>query len=430
MTGNVFGDIFKCCSFGESHGPAVGAVIDGCPAGADFSLEFLRKELSRRRPGQSAWSSSRSEPDEPEVLSGVFQGKTLGSPIAVIVRNKDARPEDYEKIKSAPRPGHADDLWKEKFGEHDHRGGGRSSGRETVARVIAGAVARMVLKTLCPDFHAMAFVRCIAAGSSSGGPAGGASSSNDFASSDPKDNSLSSGGGKAGAAADSESAGGDGSSAAFASDGLKDNGLSGEGAKSGKSPTNCNLRDSDFKTAGLYIEEGELQEAEALFQSRSSVDAFPVRFPHKEKSQEAERLLNEAKVRGESLGALAEVWTGGLPVGLGQPVFRKFKSDLASALLGIGATSGFSIGRGFKAAFAAGSKFHSQAKHYGGLRGGLSTGERLRIQIPFKPPSSFGETALKGRHDPCIAPRAVPVVEAMIALTVLNHLLWKRLDRL
>ena len=382
MGANVFGDLFQCRSFGESHGPAIGVVIDGCPAGADFSLDLLKKDLRRRRPGRSAWTSARQEPDEPEVLSGVLRGKTLGSPIAVIVRNKDARPEDYEKIRRAPRAGHADDLWKEKFGEQDQSGGGRSSGRETVARVIAGSAARMVLKTLCPDFHAMAFVRRIAA---------------------PDGKHF-------GEKSSVEKAGG------------------GEKSLAGKKPP----AGGGTGGGGLYIEDEELQEAEALFKSRSFVDSFPASFPHREKSQEAERFLREAKAQGESLGALAELWVGGLPSGLGQPVFRKFKADLASALLGIGATSGMSIGAGFNASFAVGSKFHSsgEAKNYGGLRGGLTTGERLKIQIAFKPPSSFGETALKGRHDPCIAPRAVPVIEAMTSITVLNHLLWKRLDRL
>ena len=395
MGANIFGDIFKCCSFGESHGPAVGAVIDGCPAGAEFSLDLLRKELGRRRPGRNEWSSARSEPDEPEVLSGVFQGKTLGSPIAVIVRNKDARPEEYEKIRSAPRPGHADDLWQKKFGERDYRGGGRSSGRETVARVIAGSIARMALKSLCPDFHAMAFVRRLAALPATGAKFAGSESG------------LPASGGPAGG------------------------GFAAGGARAEGGPTDRPLQKGGFKPAALCLEESELREAEGLFKSRSSPDSYPACFPHKEKSQEAEKLLKTAKARGESLGALVELWAEGLPAGLGQPVFRKFKADLAAALLGIGATSGLSIGAGEEAAFASGSEFHhGQTKHYGGLRGGLTTGERLRIQIPFKPPASFGATAREGRHDPCIAPRAVPVVEAMLSMTALNHLLWKRLDRL
>ena len=161
MSANSFGHIFKFHSFGESHGTGMGAVIEGCPSGVLFSLEDIRRELDRRRPGRWPWSSSRKEPDEPEILSGVFEGKTLGTPIGILVRNKDARPQDYKTIKEKTRVGHADDLWQEKFGHWDHRGGGRASGRETLSRVLAGCVARSLLKELCPSFRVMAFVRQI-----------------------------------------------------------------------------------------------------------------------------------------------------------------------------------------------------------------------------------------------------------------------------
>ena len=343
MGANTFGNLFQCHSFGESHGTALGVVIEGCPAGVDFSLKILKGELDRRRPGHSPWTSARKEPDEPEVLSGVFEGKTLGTPIAILVRNKGAKSEDYEKIKNTPRPGHADDLWQEKFSHRDWRGGGRASGRETLSRVIAGAIARMVLKTLCPDFQTMAFVRQI-------GP--------------------------------------------------------------------------------LYLKEEDLKEAEELFKSKTLSDTYPACVPHKIQSKEAVKILMEAKAAGESLGSLVEIWIKGLPKGLGQPVFHKFKGDLAAAFLGLGASAGILIGEGMAAASAKGTHFHKESKSYGGLRGGLTTGEVVTIQISFKPPSSLKEVALQGRHDPCIGPRAVVVVEAMACLVALDHLLWKRLDRI
>ena len=343
MGANTFGNLFKCHTFGESHGPALGVVIDGCPAGVDFSLDVLEQELNRRRPGRWPWTTARKEPDSPEVLSGVFEGKTLGTPIAIVVQNKGAKSEDYKKIRTAPRPGHADDLWQEKFDHRDWRGGGRASGRETLSRVLAGAVARMALRQVCPAFQVMAFVRQI---------------------------------------------------------------------------------------GDLYLEKEELKTADNLFNSKSLSEEYPACFPHKAKSKKAVQILMEAKVKGESLGSLVEVWIKGLPKGLGQPVFHKFKADLTGAFLGIGASTGVFIGEGIGASSFKGTDFHSKSKNYGGLRGGLTTGENIKVQIPFKPPSSLNEVAKEGRHDPCIGPRAVPVVEAMTCLVTLDHLLWKRLDRI
>ena len=339
MGANTFGNLFKCHTFGESHGPALGVVIDGCPAGVPFSFEVLKRELNRRRPGRWPWTTARKEPDSPEVLSGVFEGKTLGTPIAIIVQNKEVRSEDYRKIRTAPRPGHADDLWREKFSHWDWRGGGRASGRETLGRVLAGAVARMALSQVCLNFHIMAFVRQI---------------------------------------------------------------------------------------GDLSLEEEELKEADNLFASKTLSEEYPACFPHKVKSKEAVQILMEAKAKGESLGSLVEVWIKGLPKGLGQPVFHKFKADLAGAFLGIGASAGVFIGE----SASSGTDFHSKNTSYGGLRGGLTTGENIKMRIPFKPPSSLKEVAIKGRHDPCIGPRAVSVVEAMACLVTLDHLLWQRLDRI
>lgn len=321
----------------------MGAVIEGCPSGVPFSLEIVQRELDRRRPGKWPWHSSRKEPDQPEILSGVFEGKTLGTPIGILVRNRDARPQDYETVKENPRSGHADDLWRDKFGHWDHRGGGRASGRETLSRVLAGSVARALLKNLCPDFRVMAFVR---------------------------------------------------------------------------------------KIGSLCLEEEDLKTAEKLFQENILSEKFSACVPHREKSEEAVKLLIEAKERGDSLGSLVELWMEGLPRGLGQPVFHKFKSDLAQGLMSLGASSGLEIGQGFSAAGQRGGTFHQSPKNYGGLRGGLTTGERIILRVAFKPPSTLGDMAKKGRHDPCIGPRAVPVVEAMACIVAADHLLWSRLDRL
>lgn len=323
MGANTFGTLFSITSFGESHGVALGAVIDGCPAGVQWNEDILLRELERRRPGNASVTSSRNESDKPEILSGVFEGKTLGTPIAVIVRNSDARSKDYEKIALAPRAGHADDVWKMKFGHSDPRGGGRSSGRETVARVIGGAVARMFLHDSAPAFSIRGFASQIG-------------------------------------------------------------------------PFEANISDE-----------------KPLWQ-RADV----------------EKLLLAAKSEGKSYGGTAELWLDGVPKGLGQPVFRKLKSDLAAAMMSVGATGGVEIGEGFESTRAEGSQFHRQGEApYGGIRGGISTGERIVIKVAFKPTSSVLDVAKQGRHDPCIVPRAIPVLEAMAALVIADHVLLSRSDR-
>jgi len=340
MAGNTFGDLFRVTTFGESHGVAMGAVIDGCPAGITWDGGMLESELGRRRPGRTAIDSARAEADAPEVLSGVFDGRTLGTPIAVLVRNTDARPDDYDQIRSEPRQGHADDVWQVKYGHVDHRGGGRSSGRETLSRVIGGAVAQMVLGELCPSTSVLGF-------SSQIGP--------------------------------------------IAID----------------------------DTAG----------AESFF-GNHDLDGLTARFPDATRSAEIERLLTEAKENGNSYGGVAEVWIDSPPAGLGQPVFDKLKADLAKAVLSVGATTAFELGAGFVAATAEGSEFHRLADQsgYGGVRGGISTGERIVFRVHFKPTSSVLDTAKKGRHDPCIVPRAIPVLEAMTKLVVVDHVLRARSD--
>ena len=332
MTGNCFGNIFKVSTFGESHGKAMGSLIDGCPAGIPFNEELLLKELKRRRPGlhgaKSGIVSSRNEDDIPEILSGVFDGKTLGTPIAIVVRNNDMRSSDYDKIKYTPRVGHADDVWKEKFGHVDHRGGGRSSGRETISRVIGGAVAQMVLKQVCPDLKVFSFARSI----------------------------------------------------------------------------------------------GMISLSQEEVNSISFSDKMSW-LPIDTKRKEVEQLLLDAKKYGKSYGGLVEVRIKNTPKNLGQPVFNKLKADLAHAVTGIGAVVSFEFGDGAKVAELEGSEFHSRKghAHYGGIRGGISTGEEIILRTTLKPTATVLHEAKNGRHDPCIIPRALSVIEAMIYMVLLDH---------
>ena len=352
MTANTFGQIFRITSFGESHGTALGCVVEGCPAGVKWNEELLLKELSRRRPGQKQEGrevivTSRNEADLPELLSGVFEGVTLGTPIAMVTRNQDARSEDYKNIQ--PRTGHADDVWRAKFGVSDPRGGGRSSGRETVSRVMAGAVAKMFLNQAAPKIRVTGFMV-------QAGP---------FAMTHDEVESFS----------------------------------------------------KKVKAAGA----GEYP-----------ADAFVGRFASPSQQDTLEKLLTDAKLEGKSYGGTAEIWIDGCPANLGQPVFRKLKSDLALAAMSLGATSGFELGSGIEATQTEGSEFHdpsADSARYGGIRGGISTGERIVFRVHFKPTSSVMDVAKKGRHDPCIVPRAIPVLEAMAHLVLADHLLWSRLDR-
>jgi chorismate synthase len=329
---NTFGNRLKMTSFGESHGAALGVLIDGCPSGLVFDMELLQSDLMRRRPGQSSQVSQRQEPDLPEVLSGIFENKTLGTPIAIMVRNKDSNSSEYDLIKNNPRNGHADDVWLEKFGHADHRGGGRTSGRETLSRVIGGSIAKMILKKSCPTFEAVSYVSQI---------------------------------------------------------------------------------------GSLKLVEKQDQE------TKGNVDS----------------LLAKARQDGESYGGEVTVKLKNVPASLGQPVFHKLKADFASAVMSIGATSSFEIGAGIEAKSARGTQFHSSSDFsnsnfgnnsgkYGGIRGGISTGEEIVVRVGFKPTSSILDVSKKGRHDPCIAIRAACVVEAMLCFVLADHLLWKRTDQI
>lgn len=351
---NSFGQLFRWTTFGESHGHSLGVVIDGCPAGVKWSSESLQRDLDRRRPGQKTSQgevivTDRNESDQCEVVSGIFENKTLGTPIACLVKNTNARSQDYAQIAEAPRCGHADLNWKNKFAHTDIRGGGRSSGRETLSRVIAGSVAKMFLQQEQAEIKITAFAKRI----------------------------------------------------------------------------------SEFE-----LDANEIHALSDVTASASQndihklVDKYSARFPTK-KTNITDYLL-KAKSAGESYGGVVEVWVDGCTPGLGEPVFYKMKSALAQAMMSIGATSGFEIGGGFDLCSQKGTEVHRQASSevYGGIQGGITTGDRILFRVGFKPTSSILEVAQQGRHDPCIVPRAVPVVEAMTWAVLADMVLLQRLNNL
>ncbi|MFA6081375.1 MAG: chorismate synthase [Patescibacteria group bacterium] len=339
MAGNTFGQLFRVTTFGESHGGAVGCVVDGCPPGLIVSTEDIQKDLDRRKPGQSKVTSPRKEEDKIEILSGVFEGITTGTPIMMMVRNKDARPEDYEKFKDIFRPSHADFTFQKKFGARDWRGSGRSSARETLARVAAGAIAKKFLnEKLEIEFFA-----------------------------------------------------------------------------------------SIEEVAGVKIKsDGEMT-----------------------------KIIETAKNDGDSVGGVIRGVIKNVPVGLGEPVFDKLSADLGKAMLSIPAVKGFEIGSGFAGVKMRGSehndsfftdkngKIRTKTNFSGGIQGGISNGENIFFRVAFKPVSTIRKEQntvdlngkdvkleVTGRHDPCVLPRAVPIVEAMAALTIMDHFLRNKSQNL
>lgn len=338
---NTFGELFRVTTFGESHGPAMGAVIDGCPAGVALTTAMVQQALSRRRPGQSAVTTARAEADVVELLSGVFEEKTLGTPIAAVVRNEAQRSQDYSVLAKEDRPGHADRVWRERFHHRDPRGGGRTSGRETLSRVIGGAVAEALLSRELPTLTTVGWVSQV-------GP--------------------------------------------------------------------LVLPFSPVKV------------------TRSEVDATTTRCPQSEMAAQMEARILEAKAQGDSLGGVITVRVDGLPVGLGEPVFGKLKSLLAYAVGSIGAVTGVVWGpEDLETRLSLpGTQFHAvradgrPSEAYGGIQGGLSNGEPLVLRVLFKPPATLKDHAKAGRHDPCILPRAVPVIEAMVSMVLAD--LWLHLQ--
>lgn len=345
MNSNSFGQHFKISTFGESHGNAMGAVIDGCPAGLDFDFDLLKLDLQRRKPGKSNLPanqvvSPRNEPDDFEILSGVLNGKTLGTPIALVIRNQDAKSHDYQNI--GFRKGHADDVWQKKFGIADLRGGGRASARETVARVAAGSIAKMLLKKWYPKLNFFGFSQSIGA-------------------------------------------------------------------------------------FNLSVEELAVLKNQKKINSEF-IDQCPARFLGSN-ANEVISYLQQLQQDNDSIGGAVQMVIENAPENLGQPVFNKLKSDLSAAMLSVGGTCGFELGMNtIDNLKLTGKEFHSK-NFYGGIRGGISTGEEIYFRIYMKPTSSIMDVAKNGRHDPCLLPRAIPVFEAMTALVLADHVLAMRLDR-
>lgn len=323
MPGNSFGQMLKITTFGESHGEALGVVIDGMPGNLLVNLSDLNKELKRRAPGQHEVHTSRKESDLPEIISGIFENKTLGTPITVIVRNTNQKSEDYNNLKDQYRPGHADKTTAQKYGIRDHRGGGRASGRETLARVIAGYFAGLII----PMVSTYAYIEQV-------GP--------HKLKNHPKDH---------------------------------------------------------------------------------NVDRGEINIPDAAMTKDVIAFLNTCKTEGNSAGGIVTVSILNCPLGLGEPVFDKLKSDLAKAMLSLPACTAFGLGEGFRFADLLGSEISSQSHFFGGMEGGISNGEPIYFKLAFKAPSTIGEKAKEGRHDPCVLPRVIPVVEAMAKLVIADHFL-------
>ncbi|HZK09323.1 MAG TPA: chorismate synthase [Bacteroidales bacterium] len=352
MASNSFGEILRITSFGESHGLAMGGVIDGFPPGVIIDLDFVQQCLDRRKPGQSRLVSQRKEADKIEVLSGIFDNKTTGSPIAFIVRNSDQRSADYDALSNVYRPSHADYTYHQKYGHVDQRGGGRASARETLVRVAAGAFATHLLKQF--GIQVLAYTHQI-----------------------------------------------------------------------GNITAQANLS--------------------ALTQK--IVDDSPTRCPDKVAASRMEELLAELARQGDSVGGVVACTITGVPAGLGEPVYNKLSAALAAAMMGINATKGFEVGEGFVAASRKGSEHNdafvvengaitTRTNHSGGIQGGISNGQSVIFRVAFKPPASIArqqttvdksgkevQLSVTGRHDPCVVPRAVPVVEAMAALVIADFYL-------
>ncbi len=348
MSGNTIGKLFSVTTFGESHGPALGCIVDGCPPGLPLSEAIIQKEVDRRRSGQSRYTSQRHEADHVKILSGVFEGKTTGTPIGLMIENTDQRSRDYEKIKDQFRPGHADYTYAKKYGIRDYRGGGRSSARETVMRVAAGAIAKYYLKQHC----------------------------------------------------------------------------------------NVEIR-------GCLIQLGAIK---CAINDWQLVEQNPFFCADAEKIPVLEHYLQALIKEGNSIGACLHIEANNVPAGLGEPVFDKLDADIASAMMSINAVKGVGIGAGFACVEQKGTEHRDEitpegfkSNQAGGILGGISTGQAIIVQVAFKPTSSLripGQTintqgeltdiVTTGRHDPCVALRAVPIAEAMLAIVLMDHLLRHR----
>lgn len=355
---NTFGNIYRLTSFGESHGPGIGGVIDGCPSGIELDTEFIQQELNRRKPGQSKITTPRKEDDEVQFLSGIYEGKTTGTPIGFIIWNKNQHSSDYDNMKALYRPSHADYTYQTKYGIRDPRGGGRSSARETIARCVAGAIAKLALRQ--QGIHIQAYTSQV-------GP---------------------------------------------------------------------------IKLEGTYKD-----------YDLNLTEESDVRCPDPAKATEMETLIAEVKSKGDTIGGVITCVATGAPVGLGEPVFGKLHAALGHAMLTINAVKGFEYGDGFNAAFYRGSErndrffndngqISTHTNNSGGIQGGISNGQDIYFRVAFKSVATIlmeqetvtqdcEDTILKakGRHDPCVLPRAVPIVESMAAMTLLDYLLLQKIHR-
>lgn len=353
MAGNSFGTLFKITTFGESHGGAVGVVIDGCPAGVSISESEIQTELDRRKPGQSHITSPRSEQDKIQLLSGVFEGKTTGTPILMFCFNSDMRPEDYESLKNVYRPSHADFTYLMKYGRRDFHGSGRASARETLARVAAGTIAKKILKQAM-NVEIISYVEQV-----------------------------------------------------------------------GEVRTEC-----DYKSV-----------------TKEAIESNIIRCPDSNAAMKMIDLIDEVKKEGDSIGGIIKCVIRNVKPGLGEPVFDKLSADLGKAMLSINAVKGFEIGSGFSGAYMRGSEHNDLMEmkngkasfitnHAGGTLGGISTGEDIYFRVAFKPVSTIRKQQqtlniqneeiileANGRHDPCVLPRAVPIIDAMAALVIMDHYL-------
>ncbi|MGB2483862.1 MAG: chorismate synthase [Flavobacteriaceae bacterium] len=350
MAGNTFGKIFKLTTFGESHGKAIGGIIDGCPAGVSVDFDKIQYEMDRRKPGQSKIVTQRKEPDTVEFLSGIFEGITTGTPIGFMIHNNNQKSKDYEHIKNSYRPSHADFVYDKKYGFRDYRGGGRSSARETAARVVAGSIAKQFMSGV--QFNAF---------------------------------------------------------------------VSGVGELKLKNPH--------------------------LVNNFSSVESNPVRCPDPKMAKDMEELIRQIRKEGDTVGGMITCVIKNVPIGLGEPVFDKLHAELGKAMLSINAVKGFEYGSGFEGASWRGSKHNdlfntdgtTKTNYSGGIQGGISNGMDVYFNVAFKPVATImqdqetidrsgNETIMqgKGRHDPCVVPRAVPIVEAMASLVLADNFLIAR----
>ncbi len=357
--GSSFGNLFKIHTFGESHGPALGVIIDGCPAGLKIDTDFIQSELDRRKPGQSKITTQRKEADEFEILSGVFEGKSTGTPISILIRNEDQKSKDYKHIADKFRPSHADYTFQEKYGHRDYRGGGRSSARETVARVASGAIAKLLLAE-----HGISF----------------------------------------------------------------------------------NAYVSQVGALALKKSHSELD----LSKTEDNI----IRCPDPEVAEQMIKLIDETRKNQDTIGGIVTGVIKGVPAGLGEPVFDKLHAEIGKAMLSINAVKGFEFGSGFEGVKMNGSSHNdlffeedgdvkTKTNFSGGIQGGISNGQKIYFNVAFKPVATImkdqesvneaGEEVTvsgKGRHDPCVVPRAVPIVEAMSALVIADYLLISKTNRI